>query len=217
MAKKRKHDFTFDAFCLTSRFDWNVCYFSNMNENSRHQIIKRLQAELPRGAPFDLAVLGRIGVSPLARRALCRSGLAHPSGSGRLCLSRRRFRCSGALSLLQKRVPGLHVGGKGALALQGVRHNLSSREALVLWGDHRFYLPPWFTSRFPARYVHARLFEWPDAGLAGKILLGKLRFLFPCITKRIHIIYMLSQKKPNFKKVINPFFKKIKFLLHPPP
>jgi hypothetical protein len=69
---------------------------------------------------------------------------------------------------LQQRVPGLHVGGKTALALQGVRHNLGGRDPLVLWGDVRFALPDWFTSRFPARYVHARLFDWPDEMLAAK-------------------------------------------------
>ena len=80
------------------------------------------------------------------------------------------FGVYGALKFLQQRVPGLHVGGKSALALQGVRHNLGSREALVLWGEGRFALPVWFTSRFPARYVHARLFDWPDTVLAGKTL-----------------------------------------------
>lgn len=80
------------------------------------------------------------------------------------------FGVYGALKFLQQRVPGLHVGGKSALALQGVRHNLGSRETLVLWGDGRFALPAWFTSRFPARYVHARLFDWPDTALASKTL-----------------------------------------------
>src|SRR5690606_1598950 len=46
--------------------------------------------------------------------------------------------------------------------------NLGSRDTLVLWGDARFALPAWFTSRFPARYVHASLFGWPDDALAGK-------------------------------------------------
>jgi hypothetical protein len=40
----------------------------------------------------------------------------------------------------------------------------------VLWGDVRFTLPDWFTSRFPARYVHARLFDWPDEMLAAKTI-----------------------------------------------
>jgi hypothetical protein len=79
------------------------------------------------------------------------------------------FSVYGAMKLIQKRVPGLHVGGKSGLALQGVRHNLG-RDTLVLWGDPRFELPHWFTSRFPSRYVHARLFDWPDTSLASKTL-----------------------------------------------
>src|SRR3546814_9186325 len=44
--------------------DWIPCYFYSMDGNSRHQVIKRLQAGLPRGAPFDLATLSQFGVSP---------------------------------------------------------------------------------------------------------------------------------------------------------
>lgn len=50
--------------CGVLLIDWILCYFSYMNGNSRHQLIKRLQAELPRGAPFDLATLNQFGVSP---------------------------------------------------------------------------------------------------------------------------------------------------------
>lgn len=80
------------------------------------------------------------------------------------------FAAYGALKFLQQHVPGLHVGGKSALTMQGVRHNLSSRDTMVLWGDNRYALPTWFTSRFPARYVHARLFNWSsaDTELGGK-------------------------------------------------
>jgi hypothetical protein len=48
-----------------------------------------------------------------------------------------------------------------------VRHNLTSRDALVLWGDVRFALPGWFTSRWTARYASARLFDWSDGGGGG--------------------------------------------------
>lgn len=50
---------------------------------------------------------------------------------------------------LHSRVAGLHVGGKSALALQGVRHNLAMRDTLVLWGDARFVLPPLVHRAFP--------------------------------------------------------------------
>lgn len=69
-----------------------------------------------------------------------------------------------SLKFLAKRVPGLHVSGKTALAWRGVRHNLSPREHLVLWGDVRRSLPQWFTSRFPCLYVSRTLFsaKMPD-------------------------------------------------------
>jgi len=33
-----------------------------MDSNSHHQILKRLQTGLARGAPFDLSTLARVGV-----------------------------------------------------------------------------------------------------------------------------------------------------------
>jgi len=64
-----------------------------------------------------------------------------------------------SIKVLAQRLPGLHVGGKTALAWRGIRHNVRSRERLDLWGDHPASLPPWFTTRFPARYIARRLFD----------------------------------------------------------
>ena len=141
-----------------------------MSGYSRHQIIKRVQAELPRGAPFDLAVLETFGVSPQLAARYVEGGWLVRLAHGVYAFPNDDFDVSGALRYLQDRVAGLHLGGKSALALQGVRHNLATRDTLVLWGDVRFALPSWFTTRFPARYVNARLFDWPDEALAGKTL-----------------------------------------------
>jgi hypothetical protein len=141
-----------------------------MERNRRHQVIKRLLAELPRGAPFDLATLSQSGVSPQLAAHYAREGWLVRLAQGVYAFPNDDFGVHGALLFLQKRVPALHVGGKSALALQGVRHNLGSRDTLVLWGDNRFALPSWFTARFPARYVYARLFDWPDKHLADKTL-----------------------------------------------
>ena len=141
-----------------------------MDSNPRHQILKRLQTGLARGAPFDIATLAEVGVSaPLASR-YAESGWLVRLAQGVYAFPKDDFGVYGALRFLQRRVPGLHIGGKSALALQGVRHNLGAREPLVLWGDARFVLPDWFTSRFPARYVQARLFDWPDERSAAKTL-----------------------------------------------
>jgi len=64
------------------------------------------------------------------------------------------------LKFLCKRTPGLHVGGKTALAWHGVRHNLAARELLCLWGPRNTRLPDWFTERFPSRLTTKALFSF---------------------------------------------------------
>lgn len=117
-----------------------------------------------------MATLAPLGVSPQLAARYAEGGWLVRLAQGVYAFPNDDFGVYGALKFLQQRVPGLHVGGKSALALQGVRHNLGSRDTLVLWGDSRYALPAWFTSRFPARYVHAGLFDWLDAALANKTL-----------------------------------------------
>ena len=97
-----------------------------MDGNSRHQVIKRLQAGLPRGAPFDLATLSQFGVSPQLAAHYADGGWLVRLAHGVYAFPNDEFGVYGALKFLQQRVPGLHVGGKSALALQGVRHGHTS-------------------------------------------------------------------------------------------
>jgi hypothetical protein len=138
--------------------------------NPRHSLIKKLQTSLPRGMPFDLPALARMGVSAKLAAYYAQTGWLVRLAQGVYAFPADELSAHGAIQLLQARVAGLHVAGKSALALQGVRHNLASREQLVLWGDSRFVLPQWFLSRFPARYVGAKLFDWPDQTFATKTL-----------------------------------------------
>jgi hypothetical protein len=121
--------------------------------------------------PFDLVTLNRFGVSPQLAAYYAREGWLVRLAQGVYAFPNDDFGVHGALLFLHERVPSLHVGGKSALAWQGIRHNLSVRDVLVLWGESRFTVPAWFGSRFPARYIHARLFDWPDALLAGRTLI----------------------------------------------
>jgi hypothetical protein len=136
-----------------------------MVRKPRYGLIKLLEAELPRGSPFDRPRLDRLGISGQLAAHYVRSGWLVRLGQGVYAFPGDEPGRMGAVKLLQERVEGLHVGGRSALALQGVRHNLSARDTLVLWGDVRFALPGWFTSRYPARYVGARLFDWGDDAL----------------------------------------------------
>jgi hypothetical protein len=141
-----------------------------MTQTPRHTLIKNLQTSLPRGLPFDLAALARVGVSAQLAAHYAKSGWLDRLGQGIYAFTGDTVNAHGAVKLLQTRVPGLHVAGKSALALQGVRHNLAPREPLVLWGDARFALPPWFTARFTSRYVSVWLFIWSDNSLDSNSL-----------------------------------------------
>ena len=112
--------------------------------------------------PFDLDILERLGVSAKLAAYYAESGWLTRLGQGVYAFPSDELHAHGAVKLLQDRVAGLHVAAKSALALQGVRHNLASREQLVLWGDVRFALPNWFSTRFPARYAAAQIFDWSD-------------------------------------------------------
>jgi len=138
--------------------------------NTRYHLLNRLQTELPRGAPFDLTTLAALGISPTLAAHYVQGGWLIRLAQGVYAFPNDAFDVSGALRFLQQRVAGLHIGGRSALARQGVRHNLHQQETLILWGEARVSLPDWFTDRFPARYVSARLFDWPDDELAPKTL-----------------------------------------------
>ncbi len=136
----------------------------------RYSLIKRLQRELPRGCPVDLSDLAKLGVSPETAARQARDGWLDRVGHGVYMLPGDVPTAHASVRLLQRYVAGLHVGGRSALALHGVYHNIRFRDTTVLWGDVRFTLPEWFRGRFSARYVHAPLFDWPDDGLARDTL-----------------------------------------------
>ena len=65
----------------------------------------------------------------------------------------------GCLAYLARAHPGIHVGGKTALSWRGIRHNVSFRETVTLWGQGQLNLPEWLTSRFACTYQTTRLFD----------------------------------------------------------
>jgi len=132
--------------------------------------IKRLLHGVPRGMPLDIADLAEHGVDAKAASFYARNGWLVRVGRGVYALPGDEVTGLSATRLLQRAVAGLHVGGKSALALHGVRHNLAVRETLVLWADKRFALPTWFTTRFPARAVFAGLFDALDPELVRRTL-----------------------------------------------
>jgi hypothetical protein len=119
----------------------------------RSSLIKRLQTAFPRGAPFDHQQLAKLGVSSALAHHYVKSGWLMRLGRGVFMFANDSLRQEDCLQFMSRRVAGFHVGGKTALAWRGIRHNLSPREPLSLWGEGKGSLPPWFRERFAGRYT----------------------------------------------------------------
>jgi hypothetical protein len=169
--------------------------YSPMRGTSRHSLIRPLHTELPHGAPFDVATLATKGVSAKQAARYVESGWLIRLGQGVYAFPSDKLDVLGCILLLQKKVTGLHVAGKSAMALHGVRHNVRVRETWVLWGDQRFTLPEWFTARIPARYIHSKLFDWRHLSLNQDTIttpVGNLEHLKVSVPERA-VLEMLSE------------------------
>lgn len=120
---------------------------------------KRLLRVLPRGEPLGTTYLSAHGLTAGHASHLARDGWLVHLGRGVYMLPGDTLTRDGSLAFLSRTVPGLHVGGKTALAWRGVRHTIAFRDHLVLWGEKQVRLPAWFLSRFDCTYQSTRLFD----------------------------------------------------------
>lgn len=109
--------------------------------------------------PLDLATLGGHGISPALAAHYARSGYLERLSTGVYCVAGARLDRDQSVLFLQGRLAGLHVGGRTALAWQGVRQYLEVRERLSMWATARGALPAWFTERFPSTLTTLSLFD----------------------------------------------------------
>lgn len=121
--------------------------------------IKKLQTGLPRGGPLDTARLSELGISTALAHRYVNSGWLSKLGRGVFMFPGDLLSRDASLRFLERKMPGLHVAAKTALAWHGYRHNVGHEEPMVLWGDQLGVLPEWFRERFPARYGTPRLFD----------------------------------------------------------
>jgi len=120
---------------------------------------KKLLAVLPRGAPLDVAFLKEHGLSADHASHLAKAGWLEHLGRGVYMLPGDTLTRDACLAYLMRRHEGLHVGGKTALSWRGIRHHMSFRETIALWGEQQVRLPAWLTSRFECTYQTTRLFD----------------------------------------------------------
>lgn len=121
--------------------------------------LQRLMEVAPRGQPLDPQTLRDCGISPQQTTYLVNAGWLQRLSKGAYLLTGDTPTRDGILAYLNHRVPGLHVGGKTALDWQGVRHNVSVRERVVLWAERPYVMPEWVAEHMLYTLQTTRLFD----------------------------------------------------------
>ena len=111
-----------------------------------------------RDVPFGTEALDALGISSALASHYVKAGWLARLGRGVFMFPNEHLNVEPCLKFLAARIPGLHVGGRTALAWRGVRHTLPVREHLSLCGDESATLPRWFLERFPSSYGAHKLF-----------------------------------------------------------
>ena len=117
------------------------------------------------GGPVTSQELAALGVSADLAVHYVRAGWLTRLARGVFARPDTPLELHPSLRLLERRVKGLHVGGKTALDWHGVRHNVAQQATLRLYGWASSPLPSWFTDRFPSSYHRLRLFDESPATL----------------------------------------------------
>ena len=129
--------------------------------------LKTLYTSVPAGAPVTSAQLACLGVSADLAVHYARAGWLKRLGRGVFNRPGEPLALHPSLVVLQQQVAGLHVGGKTALEWYGVRHYVSQRAVLYLYGWEAARLPEWFVKHFPSEYHRKRLFKGNPGDMPG--------------------------------------------------
>jgi hypothetical protein len=141
----------------------NICISRSMATTNRNKL-NTLYTQWAPGTPLTSEDLAAMGISADLAVHYVRAGWLTRLMRGIYCRPGDALALNPSLVLLQRKLDGLHVGGKSALDWYGVRQYVSQQPVLHLYGWTAARLPEWFTGRFPAEYHRKRLFnERPDA------------------------------------------------------
>ena len=121
------------------------------NETNNLSRVGLLLQNYEPGLPMTTAVMERLGINGDSITRFVQNGYLKRLGRGAYCLPKDRITAAGTAVVLMREYPDLHVGGRTALDWQGVRHNVSVRLSVRLYGTRRIKLPTW-TDGFEVQY-----------------------------------------------------------------
>jgi len=137
---------------------WNIAYNRSV-ATTKPSKLKGLYAQLPAGTPLTSEDLADLGISADLAVHYARSGWLNRLARGVYYRPGDTLALYPSLSLLQRKIEGLHVGGKSALEWYGLRHYVLQQSTLHLYGWRGARLPSWFLRQFPSEYHRKRLFD----------------------------------------------------------
>lgn len=161
-----------------------------MVAQTRHKLNNLLSKAQP-GVPLTVASLAKLGVSSSLAVHYAKAGWLIRVAQGIYALPNAPLQLQASLTVLQEKLPGLHVGGKTALDWHGIRQYVSPSPELQLYGWEAAKLPEWFTSRFPSTYKRKRLFEEAPSEMLGVKRHDDTQALVSCAERAV--LEMLSE------------------------
>ncbi|MBB5499302.1 AbiEi antitoxin N-terminal domain-containing protein [Paraburkholderia sp. MM5384-R2] len=123
------------------------------------RLVQLLMDFAPRGEPLDLGLLAEYGVTSIEASDLVTGGWLRRLSDDAYLLRGDSPTIEGAVAFFARRVPGLHVSGKAALDMQGIRYYLYARLRINLWGAVPFEFPSWAKELLLLTYERDRLFD----------------------------------------------------------
>ena len=120
--------------------------------------LQRLMEEAPRGQPLDPEMLRDMRVSPRSTSYLLDAGWLQRLSKGAYLLRGDRPTREGVLAFISRKIPGMHVGGRTALAWNASAI-LPASGRIVLWGPRPYKFPPWVAEHLDFSYQTTDLFD----------------------------------------------------------
>jgi hypothetical protein len=108
---------------------------------------------------MDEAMLQDMGVPSNVASILVDDGWLIRLSRGAYLLRGDKPTRDGTIAYMSRLIPGLHVGGKTALAWYGVRQFVPFKERVILWGQQRATFPEWVSDVMLYSYQATKLFD----------------------------------------------------------
>lgn len=91
--------------------------------------------QLSAESPISSETLDSVGITSGLRSKYVKKGLLLSLQKGVYMLPNSNIKWQNAVEFLQRQHPSIHIGGRSALALNGVVHNIPADAKIHLWGN----------------------------------------------------------------------------------